>query len=72
VEFKLSSYGKLGTRLNEAALKSDIAVLKPTVILTDEKMKRFVNGAWGNKDIKNLKTIIIINDGKTYIYNRKS
>ena len=69
VEFKLSNYSNAVKRINLSAKKSNIAVIKATEIITEHGIKRILNSAWILSP--NLQKIVIINDGKTFIFHRK-
>lgn len=69
-EFKKSGKGNLSKRIHEASVQADIAIVKTKEVLSEDYIKRFVNGQWNMSDRENLKRIIIINDGKVHKYNR--
>lgn len=70
VEFKESARKNMSKRVLEASGQADIVVIKTKEVLTDGYIDMFVNGQWKHEDRKNLKEIIIINNGKTTRHKR--
>lgn len=71
VEFKGVNVNKFTTRIGKAAKQSDIAFIRLTEIMQDDTLKLKIDKQWTMTDRKNLKQIIVYNNGKLHIFNRK-
>jgi hypothetical protein len=69
VEFKSSSVRNMSRRVAAASGQSNTVVLEVDEPLTEDYLKRFVKGIFNKKEIE-VKRIIIITDGRVYLFDR--
>jgi hypothetical protein len=72
VEFKHTTARNMAKRLSEAAKQSDAAVLRVDEPLTRDYMERFAKGRFEKEELANVKQIIIVNENKVYVFDRKA
>jgi hypothetical protein len=71
MEFKKSNRRNLSTHIGDAALKSNIAFVRTTEPVTDNYLDLFIERQWKMEDRKNLKEILIYNNGVLRTFTRK-
>lgn len=71
VEFKNSNKASLSINIGKAAKQSDIVIIRTTEAITDIHIEDVIKRQWNIEARKNLKKIIIINNGKFSEFVRK-
>jgi hypothetical protein len=72
VEYKRSNRSNISRNIGAAALKSDIVVIKikPGSTVSETHIKTVVNRQWDMTNRKNIREIIVINEGKVVSFKR--
>jgi SPP1 gp7 family putative phage head morphogenesis protein len=70
VEFKHSNNSNLSVNIGKAAQKSNIALVKLKTPVSDVHIEDVVRRQWEMSNRSNLEKIIIINNGKTQVFDR--